>query len=98
MAPRGAEGRAAAVTPVYTYHPRVLEDLLRHGLAPRETTPPGMLRDAVRDLYKYEIRRLRDRLLRGDVERRHYAGLVVELRKRYRLLSLPIELWTRPAG
>ena len=75
------------------YRPRVLEELARHGLRPLPTTEPGQLRDAVRDLYKYEIKRLRRELLAGRIRKPDYAGHVVELRKRYPLLSLPLELW-----
>jgi hypothetical protein len=78
----------------YTYYPRVLAELRRHGLDPRPTTPPGRLRDAVSDLYRYEIRRLRSDLLAQRIRREDYAGHVVALRKRYLLLSVPLELWT----
>lgn len=78
----------------YTYHQQILDDLARHGLEPLATTTPIRLRDAVRDLYKYEIKRLRDRLLAGVIPKREYAGHVVELRKRYWLLSIPTVLWT----
>ena len=76
-----------------TYHPQILEELGRHGLVPSADTPPARLRDVVRDLYKYEIRRLRERAVSGDIPKREYAGHVVELRKRYQLLSIPTELW-----
>ena len=82
----------------YTYHPQILEELARHGLKPAAHTPPGRLRDAVRDLYKHEIKTLRARLLAGRIERRHYAAHVVELRKRYPILSVPTTLWTDPPG
>lgn len=78
----------------YTYHPRVLEALSGHGLRPLPGTPPQQLRDAVLALYKYEIKVLRDRLRAGKIAKRDYAALVVELRKRYPLLSVPVELWT----
>ena len=78
----------------YEYADRILDELARHGLKPLPGTSPQQLRDAVRDLYKYEIKRLRDRLLAGQIERRDYAGHVVELRKRYWLLSIPMQLWT----
>jgi hypothetical protein len=78
---------------VPTYHEQILDELARHGLVPLPDTPPGMLRDAVRDLYKYEIRKLRDRVVSGDIPKREYAGHVVELRKRYWLLSIPTRLW-----
>lgn len=79
---------------MYTYDPRILEQLARHGLAPRPDTAPQPLRDAVRDLYKYEIRGLRDRVVSGAVPKPALAGLVVELRKRYWILSVPLERWT----
>ena len=76
-----------------TYHPQILEELARHGLVPAADTPPWRLRDAVRDLYKYEIRKLRDRVVSGDIPKQDYAGYIVELRKRYWLLSIPTHLW-----
>jgi len=80
------------------FAPRVLEELARHGLRPGPSTTARQLRDAVRDLYLYEIRRLRGELLAGRIRKPDYAGRVVELRQRYRLLSLPIELWGVPEG
>jgi hypothetical protein len=77
----------------FEYHPRILAELAVHGLLPLPHTTPQRLRDAVRDLYKYEIRSLRRRVLAGNIERRDYAGHIVELRKRYWLLSVPMELW-----
>ena len=79
----------------YAYHERILDELARHGLRPLPTTTPGTLRDAVRDLYKYEIRKLRDEVLAGRIRRPDYAGHIVELRKRYWLLSVPTPLWTK---
>ena len=73
--------------------PGVLEELGRHGLRPLQTTSPQFLRDAVRDLYRYEIRRLRSELLAGRIRKPDYAGRVIELRGRYPLLSLPLEMW-----
>ena len=80
----------------YTYRPRVLEELARHGLRPLPGTDPQQLRDAVRDLYKYEIKRLRAELLAGEFPKNEYAGRVVALRQRYSLLSFPVELWLQP--
>lgn len=77
----------------YQYHARVLEELARHGLVPRPDTPPDRLRDVVRDLYKYEIRRLRLELLAGRIRKPDYAAHVIALRGRYPLLSLPVQLW-----
>ena len=82
----------------YQYHAKVLTELARHGLRPSRTTSPDTLRDAVLDLYKYEIRRLRGELLAGRILRRDYASHVVELRNRYWLLSVPVQLWTAAGG
>ena len=79
---------------VYRYHQQVLDALSGHGLMPGPDTSPQQLRDATRDLYKYEIRRLRDRLLAGEFPKREYAGLVIALRQRYWILSVPLQMWT----
>ena len=77
----------------YQYHANVLDELARHGLRPLPDTSPERLRDAVRDLYKYEIKRLRADFLANRFPRQDFAGHVVELRKRYLLLSIPVDLW-----
>lgn len=78
---------------IYRYHPHILDALSGHGLVPRPDTSPEFLRDAVRDLYRYEIRRLRDALLARRIPKADYAGHVVALRKRYLLLSVPLAGW-----
>ena len=83
---------------MFTYHRQILDELAGHGLIPGPTTSPQQLRDAVRDLYKYEIRRLRGRLLEGQIRKPDYAGHVVALRKRYWLLSIPTQLWVRSSA
>ena len=80
----------------YVYTPEVLEELAVHGLQPRADTSPKRLRDALRDLYKYEIKVLKRRLLAGDFPRHQYSARVIALRRRYPLLSVPVELWTIP--
>ena len=77
----------------YKYRPRVLEDLAGHGLRPLPDTAPQQLRDALRDLYKYEIKRLRAELLAGRFRKDEYAARIIALRERYPLLSLPLEVW-----
>jgi hypothetical protein len=83
---------------VFVYRAEILEELARHGLRPLPDTTPQQLRDAVRDLYKYEIRRLKRRLLTGEFPKQAYAGKVVELRQQYVLLSIPTDLWLRSTG
>ncbi|MGQ0734542.1 MAG: hypothetical protein ACT4QD_12915 [Acidobacteriota bacterium] len=75
------------------YKPDVLAELSRHGLRPQPGTPPQRLREQINDLYRIEIRRLRDRCRAGEFPPRELPAHVVELRKRYVLLSIPVELW-----
>jgi hypothetical protein len=82
------------LNPIYIYRPEILEALAAHGLCPSASTPPERLRNAVRDLYNYEIRRIRSALLSGAIARPDYAGHIIELRKRYWLLSIPTGMWT----
>ena len=78
----------------YAYKTEVLDELAAHGLRPGPDTPPQLLRDALGDLYKYEIKVLRARLLAGTFPKDEYAGRVIELRRRYPLLSIPVQIWT----
>ena len=80
------------------YRPDILEALASHGLVPRPETPPRLLRDAVNDLYRHEIRRLRDRCRAGEFPVAALSTHVVALRRRYLLLSTPLALWTVERG
>lgn len=75
------------------FAPVVLEALAGHGLRPSARTSIALLRAQVNDLYRYEIRQLRARLLAGDIVKVAYADHVRALRQRYLLLSLPVERW-----
>jgi hypothetical protein len=81
---------------MYDYDSRILDALAAHGVRPTAATHPARAREVVNDLYRYELRRLRDRLLRGEVPRPEYAGYVVRLRRRYWVLSIPIQQWAKP--
>jgi len=72
----------------YSYKAVVLAKLATHGVIPRSTTPPEVVREFVNDLYRYEIRRLRDRLLRGEFPKNTYLDRVVTLRNKYSVLAL----------
>jgi len=72
----------------YTYRTDVLHDLERHGVRPRPHTPPERVRDFVRDLYKFDLRRLRDRMLRHEFPKSEYAARVDVLRRAYSVLAL----------
>jgi hypothetical protein len=54
-----------------------------------------LLRDFLSALYRYEIRRLKGRLLSKEFPQPEYAARVRALRRGYVLLSIPLETWTR---
>jgi len=72
----------------YRYRAEVLAQLETHGVRPRATTRPELVHEFVNDLYRYELRQLRDRLRRGEFPRDSYFDRVVELRRRYPVLAL----------
>lgn len=75
------------------YRPDVLEELLRFGVRPTRMTRPELVHEFVSDLYRHELRTLRDRLLRKEFPKHEYFGRVVELRRRYRLISMQPREW-----
>ncbi len=75
------------------YRPEILEQLAAHGIRPRPTTPPDVVRAYLSDLYRYEIRSLRARLLRHEFPKQEYIPRVLQLRAKYILLSIPTQLW-----
>ena len=77
----------------HRYRMTVLEELARHGIIPREDTPPELIHEFVNNLYLVEIRALKQRRLAGEIARRDYSGRVEALRRRYPILSLPIRFW-----
>ena len=52
----------------------------------------------MRDLYKYEIKRLREEVRAQRIRKSDNAQHVVELRTRYPLLSIPLQTWTAPCN
>ena len=78
----------AESTPTFRYRQDVLEHLCRHGIQPTEFTHPQLVRDFVRDLYKYEIRKLRERYLNREFPKEEYSARVESLRRSYTILSL----------
>jgi hypothetical protein len=72
----------------FTYRADILEQLAVHGVRPRATTRPERVHELVSDLYRYEIRRMRQRLIRGEFVRSEYFDRIVQLRRRYPLVSL----------
>jgi hypothetical protein len=77
----------------YRYRADVLEQLSRHGIRPTSSTRPEVVHEFVSDLYRFELRRLRDRLMRKEILKVGYFDRVVDLRRKYPLVSLkPHEL------
>lgn len=79
--------------PDYRYRAEVLDQLAGHGVRPTECTRPELVHDFVSDLYRYELRRLRDRLLRQEFPKPEYFERVVQVRNRYRLLAMRPNDW-----
>jgi hypothetical protein len=88
------------VTKVTTYRYRadVLEQLERHGVRPTSSTKPELVHEFVSDLYRYELRRLRDRLVRREIPKEGYFDRVVALRRQYPLVSLKPLDWLVGGG
>lgn len=77
----------------YRFRADVLEQLARHGVQPTPSTRPELVHEFVSDLYRYELRRLRDRLVRGEIAKLGYFERVVALRRQYPLVSLKPHEW-----
>ena len=81
---------------VYRYKPEVLQLLASHGVVPKPTTPPTAARAVVNDIYRYELRLLRDRYLVGEFSKQAYYDKVVEIRNRYPVMAILTRFWTFP--
>lgn len=77
----------------YRYRAEVLAQLWLHGVQPASTTPPELVHEFVSDLYRYELRRLRDRLVRREIPKAGYSDRVVALRRKYPLISIKPSQW-----
>ena len=89
------EPGAKPVRGPFRYREDVLAAVWRHGIMPTDRTPPELARGYVRDLYKYEIRRLRERYMRREFSKQEYSALVERLRDHYGVLALVPRLWLR---
>ncbi len=79
----------------FAWDDEMLAALSRLGVRPTATTSPVLVKDFVTALYRYELRRLRDRRLAGQIPKPAYAGAVAALRPRYWMLSIPAADWAR---
>jgi hypothetical protein len=84
---------AFAVVTTYRFRADVVEQLARHGVRPTTSTRPELVHEFVSDLYRYELRRLRERLVRGEIPKAGYFDRVVALRRQYPLVSLKPRDW-----
>jgi hypothetical protein len=91
-------GVGLATVTTYRYRADVLEQLERHGVRPTSSTPPELVHEFVSDLYRFELRRLRDRLVRHEIPKDGYFDRVVALRRQYPLVSLKPHEWVVVSG
>jgi hypothetical protein len=80
----------------FQYRPDILAQLLTHGIRPLPRTRPALVFRCVGDLYRYELRRLKRLREEGAIPHREYGGRVVDLRRQYPLVSVPVKYWTEP--
>ena len=71
----------------------MLVALARVGIVPRDETSPEFIREHLNDLYRYELRRLRDNHRAGRISKADYIPHVLELRKKYWMLSVRTDKW-----
>jgi hypothetical protein len=79
--------------PSFRYREDVLAELWRYGVRPKAHTPPEVARGFIAELYKFELRKLRDRYVRGEFPKREYHRLVIEIRDKYPVLALTPRQW-----
>jgi hypothetical protein len=78
---------------IYRYRQDVIDQLWAHGVHPQPTTAPELVHEFVSDLYRHELRRLRDRLVRKEIPKEGYIDRVIALRRKYPLISLKPWQW-----
>ena len=83
----------AADRPTFRYREDILAELWKYGVRPTEHTPPALARGFVNELYKYELRRLRDRYIRREFPKHEYHERVIEIREKYPVLALIPRQW-----
>ena len=83
----------AADRPAFRYRDDVLAELWKYGVRPTEHTPPELARGFINELYKFELRKLRDRYIRREFAKAEYQERVIEIREKYPVLALVPRLW-----
>ena len=79
--------------PVYKYREDVLAELWKYGVRPTEHTPPELVRTFINEIYKVELRKLRERYVRSEFPKREYHRLVIQIREKYPVLALLPRQW-----
>ncbi len=95
---RGRRVVGDALIMEYHYEASLLDALSAHGIRPRTSTSPELVHEFISDLYRFELRRLRGRLVAGEFPKNAYFGHVVALRRRYPLVSLKPRQLAAPAS
>lgn len=78
---------------LFAWDPDMLRALAGLGVNPGPQTPPAFVKDYVSQLYRYELRRLRDRYVAREIGKAEFHALIVGLRPRYWMLSIPSVRW-----
>ena len=77
----------------FTYRDDVLVELWRYGVRPTAHTPPELVRSFINDLYRHELRRLRESLRKKEFPKGEYLDRVIAIRDRYPVLALRPRQW-----
>jgi hypothetical protein len=80
----------------YRYRPEIAAALPRYGVRLLPHTRPELVREFVSDLYRFELRALRERLLRKEFPKPEYAARVTRLRDKYGILMWRAREWAVP--
>ena len=71
----------------------MLAECRRYGVFPTEHTPPELVRGFISELYKVELRKLRDRYVRREFPKLEFHKRVIEIRDKYPVLALHARQW-----
>ena len=80
----------------FQYQPDALAQLLTHGIRPLPRTRPAFVFRHLGELYRYELRRLKRMRAQGVILAGDYGARVIQLRRQYPLVSVPVKYWTVP--
>jgi hypothetical protein len=72
----------------FNYRADVLRELEKHGVRPTPRSSPELVRGFVRELYKYQLRLLRERYVKKEFPKAEYYARVEALKNQYPVLAL----------